>query len=507
MNGAVSRPTTNIENVLAKFRERLPDIVYSNMLVILTNCQSHTVKFHSHDLGLPPTCYEYYMQNSAFSSDPDTWYTQTKTHLIQQFNISMSTINVIVETLCKIEPQPLAAFKDMNDDRSLIQRELRDARLTRMDLRKLQDGSASFEMSSNIHALNAEDFRDFTRLESISVGPKRCSARQHYDDRKILRKVSTNIQEVVLGLKQHYREARAGKAEAEMKCKDLQDMKQVIASELQSQYLKIEDTVQRLREISTSFNVAAELFDFIACPKREAQTLISSSVIKKLEKSVTMIEGLCNEVGNDIPTQSITTQSSPEYVSAPSSPLVRNHTTDEDAINSNGSDTKKLRERTSLEQDQQFFHRTSNPDREQSAYDQQIHLKQKEEYDTPTEPQLKTQAGFGESMYKSCTLAELIETSRNCRDRTMTRELRLRTLGKSIGVLSAAEQIELCEQVVIHRQKQLAELVPLKEDLQDQIRHEINDDVFQIGNVHPAKILQLAAINLLIDRAIKDSSV
>ena len=557
MNGAVSRATVNIENVLAKFKERLPDIVYRNMLVILTNCQSHTVNFHSHDLGLPPTCHEYYMQNSAFSSDSNGWSAQTRNFMIQQFKISMSTINTIVETLCKIEPQPLAAFKDMDDDRNLIQRDLHDARLMIMDLQNLQDELARFEASSNIHACNVEKFQNFSRSTSVTsmqrirttyynttcsvcnvvchencalnetpdvghksfsncyamVGghcskcPGRCSARKHYHDRTVLRKVSTNIQEVVLDLERRYREARAGKAKAEMKCNDLQGMKHVIEAELQTQYMKIKESVQRLRETCTSFNVAAELFDFIACLKREAQKLMSTSVIAKLQEFVTVIEGLCDDVEIHKPTQSITSQSSPKTSSTPSSPLIWHDTTDEDAIKSNGSDERKLKERTSLEENQKSFDRTSNPDKEQNARDRQIQWEQKEKRDTSTQLQLKTQTGTEESMYKSYTLAELIETSGNDNDKAIRRELRARTLGKSIGLLTAVEQYELCEQFVSHRPKQLPELIRLRDNLHDCIREEIDDNPFNIGNVHPVKLLQLAAINLLIDHATKESSV
>ena len=556
LNGAVSRTTINIENVLAKFKERLPDVVYRNMLVILTNCRSHTVNFHSHDLGLPPTCSEFHMQNSAFSSDPNTWSTQTKNHMIQEFKTSMSTINVIVETLCKIEPQPLTAFKDMDDDRNLIQRELHDARLMIMDLQNLQDELARFEASSNIHACNVEKFQNFSRSTSVTlmqrirtpyynttcsvcnvvchkncglnetpdvghksfsnccamVGghcsecPGRCIARKHYHDRTVLRKVSAKIQEVVLDLDQRYRESQAGKAKAEMKCGDLQKMKQVIESELQSQYLKVKEIVQRLRETCRSFNVTAELFDFIACLKKEAQTLRSPSVVAKLQEFVTMIEGLCNEVGNTTTTQPMQDQISPTESSIAPSPLVWHNATEGHAANANDSDTRTVKRSKSMVQKQEISPVTTSSDKEQTVSDREVESEQKERRGIPAEIQTMKQAGSGESMYKSCTLAELIEASRNCNDKTIRRELRDRTLGKSIGLLSTAEQFALCEQFVIHHQKQWRELIRLREDLQDQIREETDDDVFHIGKVHPVKLLQLGAINLVIDHATKDSS-
>jgi GTPase Era involved in 16S rRNA processing len=64
LNGTQARLTINIKNILERLHDRLPDIFYSNIILILTNCSAHTNNLDSVKLiNHPPI---FHMQNSAF---------------------------------------------------------------------------------------------------------------------------------------------------------------------------------------------------------------------------------------------------------------------------------------------------------------------------------------------------------------------------------------------------------------------------------------------------------
>ncbi|CAF4358929.1 unnamed protein product, partial [Rotaria sordida] len=73
LNGAQGRHTTNVKSVLTRLEDRLPNNILDNVIVILTNCRSHSVNFEPEKIGLTTKATVFYMQNSAFSSHPKTW--------------------------------------------------------------------------------------------------------------------------------------------------------------------------------------------------------------------------------------------------------------------------------------------------------------------------------------------------------------------------------------------------------------------------------------------------
>jgi hypothetical protein len=156
LNGTQARLTINIKNVLERFHDRIPDVFYSNIIVILSNCSSHTVNFDSIKLlNHPPV---FYMQNSAFSSDPRTWSEHTLEILQRDWDISIQTMNEFIKTLVLLTPISTESVSHMNSDRDTIRSVLHESRLMVMELQHIEDELIALEQASHIYSENLEKY-------------------------------------------------------------------------------------------------------------------------------------------------------------------------------------------------------------------------------------------------------------------------------------------------------------------------------------------------------------
>ncbi|CAF2207863.1 unnamed protein product [Rotaria magnacalcarata] len=156
LNGTQARLTINIKNVLERFHDRIPDGFYSNMILILTNCSSHTANFESINF-LNHTAI-FYMQNSAFSSDSQTWSEQTREILQRDWNISIQTMNDFIKTLVLLAPVSTKSLLDLNNDRNIIRSVLHESRLMIMELQQIEDELIALEQAAFIYSENVEKY-------------------------------------------------------------------------------------------------------------------------------------------------------------------------------------------------------------------------------------------------------------------------------------------------------------------------------------------------------------
>ena len=170
LNGTQARLTINIQNVLHRFHQRLPDVFYSNIILILTNCSSHTVNFESMELFRNPPIF--YMQNSAFSSDPRTWSEQTREILQRDWHRSMETMNELIKSLLLLRPISTQAVSNINHDRDRLRSILHESRLMMMELQHIEDELIALEQASQIYSENLEKYisEDHTQIKTIEVG-------------------------------------------------------------------------------------------------------------------------------------------------------------------------------------------------------------------------------------------------------------------------------------------------------------------------------------------------
>ncbi|CAF1354768.1 unnamed protein product [Adineta ricciae] len=531
INGAVCRATVNICYALRKFQERLPDIIYGNLLIILTNCQSHSVNFNPEDLGLSKGCAVFYMQNSAFSTDPRKWSQQTRDMLEIEFQKSMETFNSIVGTLCRLEGLAITCFKDMNDNRNNIKRELHAVRLMLLDLQNMEDELIGYELSAHIHSSNVEKFRDFIQTKTITrhvahqtghhsttcsscnkvchkscspdensnVGNNilhgcsakqdgfckicRCPIRLHYYSRITYNDERRTIQEAIRGLQQRHEDAKAEKEKALLKCNAIQDAKKIVDNELKNQYEKIKENIEELRKTCSKTSVVNELYDFIVCLKNDVQQLKQRSVIRKAEAIITDLEKLCKGFENTETRSNITTepqQSVPTHTNTLEVPATQQ------PAEETGDDECPSTVRTSESvQNHQALSICSSSQTNGEA--SQNNVKDVAKIKAP-----------GEMNLNAFTLSELIEISKVNNSADVRKELNNRIHGKTVGLLSNRELFSLCESFVHCRSENVQTLLKQKNRIEEDINKATDYDLFQIEKVDPETLLRLVAVNLLL---------
>lgn len=370
LNGTQARLTINIKNVLERFRDRIPDVLYRNVLVILTNCASHTVNFGS--VKLLNHAPIFHMQNSAFSSDAQTWTSQTRDILQRDWIISMQTMNEFIKTLLTLTPVSTESLSEMNDDKNAIRSVLHESRLMIMELQHIEDELAALEQASNIYSANIEKYastsgqptksiqvneitvtsyhnticlkcntvchercsltettrvgeRVFRRCTVIvngrcTVCPGKCSYDIHYHDRRLIKNVPRTLKVAISSMANKYTEARKDKAACETKCETVQETKRMIEQSLQEQFSKVRDACLRVKKNCKGFNVAEELCIFVNFLKNDMNSLRSQTVVRKATKFVEKLEILADDLQNDDSLLSIIEPSSSSSVSTPMSP-------------------------------------------------------------------------------------------------------------------------------------------------------------------------------------------
>jgi hypothetical protein len=111
------------------------------------------------------------MQNSAFSSDPQTWSEHTYEILQRDWNISIQTMNEFIETLLLLTPISTESLSDINNDRNVIRSVLHESRLMIMELQHIEDELTALEEASHIYSANIEKYtaENGTQTKTIQV--------------------------------------------------------------------------------------------------------------------------------------------------------------------------------------------------------------------------------------------------------------------------------------------------------------------------------------------------
>ncbi|CAF0802097.1 unnamed protein product [Adineta ricciae] len=373
LNGTQARLTINIRNVLERFRDRIPDVLYTNVLVILTNCAAHTVNFGS--VKLLNHAPVFHMQNSAFSSDGQMWSPQTREILQRDWNISMKTMNDFVKTLLTLTPVSTDALEAMDDDRNAIRSVLHESRLMIMELQHIEDELAALEQASHIYSANIEKYASTTDrstksiqvneitvtsyhnticlkcntvchercslTETTHVGERvfrrctvivngrctvcagKCSYDLHYHDRRLIKNVPRTLKLAISSVASKYAEARKDKAACETKCETVQETKRMIEEALQDQFYKVREGCLRVRSNCQGFNVAEELCIFVNFLKNDISSLRSPTVTRKATKFIEKLEKLADELQYDESLISVIEQPSSPIPISPPTPAKR----------------------------------------------------------------------------------------------------------------------------------------------------------------------------------------
>ncbi|CAF1146503.1 unnamed protein product [Rotaria sordida] len=350
VNGTTGRLTLNLRNVIARLRGNLPDVVMDNVIVILTNAKRHEANFNISSLQLHGTVYPYYMQNSAFSQDPNAWDQAALDALQYDWDASMDELRRMIETIDTFKTKSVTAFKDMKDIRNAIKALMHEARLEVSRIQRMQDELAAFEHALKQYRTDEVTYKDYTRERIVEtkelvdtkyhstvcrkcdhvchdkcglhetstygnrifqrcwamslegqcyICPGHCLYTEHYHARKTMKIKQQKLQDVLHDIKAKYDLATRNKADFESRITTTQDAKKMLERALKQKLEEIKHKCAELRRICSGFNLAQELHALIDQLKAEAVMLRNIEAKQQAEEFIRSLSEFCRQLEAD----------------------------------------------------------------------------------------------------------------------------------------------------------------------------------------------------------------
>lgn len=558
VNGARPRQTINITNVLETIRNSIPDEVYSNMIVVLTNCHEYSCNFTLSSWQLPDSCSVFHMQNSAFSQDHHTWRQDRMIDLENDFKKSIKTINKIITMILRMKPISTRSFKLMDDERNAIKLAFHDAKMMIFDLQQTEDEIYLLEQAvgncrrnellwqekmqkKNLYTERIPTSYHSTlckkctvvcheecRLQETSVSgsrafqgcqvmhqgyctkcPQRCSFEDHYHDHSILRTVSLSIPDVMgrLNIEKNIIKQFREKATS------LNSTKNAFEQKLRTEYQKVKDTVMKLKQQCSNVNVATELFHFVEDLKTQMTTLKSRNVIEKANQFILDIEQLCDPLENaqqGNPKRS-TTQSSNSNVGDKSS-NAHQRSQKPSTFNNQKEITEPvtISESKRIKETQSQIHNARETNETSESSEDHINSEKprcNNIADCKNGSDTSKKSNYimnDKSDEENCpqiedlsarTTKELLLLGKN---KSVKKELHRRCTGQSLGFLTMSTQYILCNEFAKHYNETSGNRYKRASELSDIVYDLIDGDPYNITKVEPRILLELAALHLLI---------
>ncbi len=349
VNGAVSRLTVNLRNVIARLRGNLPDIIMSNVILVLTNATRHAANFSVPALELNGNVYPYYMQNSAFSQDPSTWTAPALEALQYDWDQAMDEIRAMVQTIDTFKTKSVVAFKHMKDIRNEIKTQMHAARLEVEKIQKMQDEIAAFETVLKQSNNDLVTYKDYTKErevddiqiidapfhstlcqncnhvchprcsleETTAVGAQifqrcwaisngncrqcqhKCSYTTHYHAKKTVQKGKRKLQDVLTEIKAKYDQATKDKSDYQKKITSTTDAKKLLEKALSQKNEEIKQLCIQLRALCSGFNIAQELHALIDQLEAESAMLKNIEAKQQANAFIRSLKDFCDRMEKD----------------------------------------------------------------------------------------------------------------------------------------------------------------------------------------------------------------
>ncbi|KYQ93281.1 hypothetical protein DLAC_05942 [Tieghemostelium lacteum] len=169
INGTITRLTVNLQNVINRLKGLIPDSLIENIYVLLTHCHPEDSNFEKDSFTIPINEENfYYMNNSAFSTDPKSLNSVKKLYLNQQLKESFRVINDMLTAITSARPKSTDDFEKMIKLRFKIRSTLHQAQVDIMNLQTLQDSICIYEAQLEKANIDKETFKDFTVTKTIT---------------------------------------------------------------------------------------------------------------------------------------------------------------------------------------------------------------------------------------------------------------------------------------------------------------------------------------------------
>jgi hypothetical protein len=352
MNGTQARLTDNVQNVIIRLQGFLPDVIMEHVIVVLTNAQRHSANADLKEQlkNLKSTVYPFYMQNSAFSTDPSSWDQLALKALQIDWEASMNELKNLIDLVDTFEVKSVAAFTDMKKIRNDIKSMMHNARLEVENIQKTQNEIAVLQagmkgldddQNRNQHYMTTRtvavsqlvDASFYSTLcsqcnhvchahcrlqETFQKGDKRlsgcacmgrndrctvckgqCSYTQHYHARKTIQQTNQTVQEVLYDIKAKYDAATSNKNAAQQKLTTIAGQKQMLANALIQKNAEIKKKCLELKQHCSGFNIVAELNIMIKQLETSKQMIKDFDALRQAETFINNLTALSNQLKAD----------------------------------------------------------------------------------------------------------------------------------------------------------------------------------------------------------------
>ncbi len=346
INGTTSRLTVNLKNVITRLKGSLPDAVLDNIIVVLTNCWKHDSNFDIGSLGLKPKKV-YYMNNTAFSTNPKKWDKSAKRRLNADWQDCMDQLQKLCQTIKELSPTSTEAFKQMREQRNHIKSTLHNARLQIVQLQKLQDDLDAAQTALGKYGADAEAFKNYVQKKVVTQNELvdapyhsticsscnfvchdhcglneisntgdnqftgcaamggssncrmcegRCSYTRHYHGRKTMRQVSKTLETVLADVKAKYDTATQAQQQASQKINSVTSAKQAVDRAISSMNTELVKCCRELKKLCSGFNLVDELHIVLQQLEAEARALNSTDARRTADTFIRSIRQLCDNL-------------------------------------------------------------------------------------------------------------------------------------------------------------------------------------------------------------------
>ncbi|CAF3820606.1 unnamed protein product [Rotaria sp. Silwood1] len=350
MNGTIPRLTVNVENVIVRLQGFLPDLIMEHVIVVLTNAYRYAANADLEKLlNLQSTVHPFYMQNSAFSTDPSKWDQQAMKSLQADWELSMTELNNLVDLIDTFEKKSVKAFTDMKTLRNDIKSMMHKARLEVENIQKMQDEIAALQAGMKGYDDDITKNKDFTQKKvavaqlvdapyhsticsecntvchdqcglqetykkgdqtlsgcacmgannQCKVCKAHCPYTQHYHAKKTMSKVDQTVDEVLHDIKAKYDAATNNKSMAQQKLTSASAQKQMLENALKQKNDEIKKKCLELKKHCSGFNIVAELNIMIKQLETSKQTIKDLDALRQAETFINSLKTFCNQLEKD----------------------------------------------------------------------------------------------------------------------------------------------------------------------------------------------------------------
>lgn len=347
INGTNARITSSVRSLFDRFGGVLPDYIMSNIIVVMTMCRRDTCNFTNFEaLGFTPAIV-FYMNNTAFSSDPAEWLDMDI--MSCEWNKSMAVCNKIVNFGTRLTQLDTFQFRQMRTIRNNIKQSLHASRLKILNILKMKEEYEKAKIEAQKSENEALAFKNKIKTTTIvkktliphtrhstvcsvctqichfecgltevtdsknsskliecscintathNCNECRCSVEKHYHSRVKLAEETTTLEDAIETAKYNalINITQMKKNDVNRKLTEYNLIDASVRNEIDSLKISLHNDCKQMKKICKKFNVVAELHYEIVEIRREALNVTDISTREMYDEFINYLSLLANEM-------------------------------------------------------------------------------------------------------------------------------------------------------------------------------------------------------------------